>query len=156
MPRAGYRALGKGNLCRGPALGKRFFAEGRPSANASSPRAGPSVKAHLCRGPGPRQRRGSRRRGPWVMAALGVRLCRGPGVKPSAKRCQRPTFAEGPPACPRQCLSLSRVLRGPSAKIYLFFVFLSSFFCGIRTLFETTCQSLVYFEITLVYFFWIF
>ena len=98
-------------------LGKGFFAEGRTLGRET-----PSVKAHLCRG---RQRRGARRCGSRVTAALGVRLCRGPGVKRSAKRCRRSDFAEGPPACPRQFPSLPRVWRGPSA---IFFVFLDLFF----------------------------
>lgn len=110
-------------------FGKGFFAEGRALGRET-----PSVKAHLCRGPGPRQILCSRRRGPRLTAALGVRLCRGPGVKPSAKLCRRPTFAEGPPACPRQCPSLPTFWRGPSAKIY-FFVFFIHFLCGTPTLF---------------------
>jgi len=112
LPRVGPRQRGT--------LGKGFFAEGRTLSRET-----PSVKAYLCRGPGPRQRRGARRCGPRVTAALGVRLCRGPGVKPSAKRCRRSDFAEGPPACPRQCHSLPRVWRGPSV---IFFVFFSMFF----------------------------
>ena len=123
LPRADPRQRGT--------LGKGFFAEGRTLGRET-----PSVKAHLCRGPGPRQRRGARRCGPRVTAALGVRLCRVPVVKPSAKRCRRSDFAEGPPACPRQFPSLPRVWRGPLAK--KFFCFLNpcffSFF-GTPTLF---------------------
>ena len=86
-------------FCRGPDLGhpaKAIFAEGRPSATRD-PR-----QTLLRREPGPRQRKtlgpspsGLSAGGPSVTAALGVRLCRGPGVKPSAKHCRRPTFAEG-------------------------------------------------------------
>jgi len=97
-------------------FGKGFFAEGRALGRET-----PSVKDHLCRGPGPRQRKGTRRCGPRVTAALGVRLCRVPVVEPSAKRCRRSDFAEGPPACPRQVLSLPRVWRGPSAIFFCFF-----------------------------------
>ena len=97
-------------------FGKGFFAEGRALGRET-----PSVKAHLCRGPGPRQRRGARRCGPRVTAALGVRLCRVPVVKPSVKRCRRSDFAEGLPACPRQYPSLPRVWRWPSAIFFCFF-----------------------------------
>ena len=126
-------------FCRGPDLGhsaKAIFAEGRPSATRDPRqwlltegrtlgRETPSVKAHLCREPGPRQRRGARRCWSRVTAALGVRICRGPGVKPSAKHCRRSDFAEGPPACPRQCPSLPRVWLGPSANFFYPCFFLS-------------------------------
>ena len=105
LPRADPRQRGT--------LGKGFFAKGR-----TLDRETPSVKAHLCRG---RQRRGARRCGSRVTAALEVRHCRAPVVKPSAKLCRRSCFAEGPPACPRQHLSLPRVWSGPSAIFFLFF-----------------------------------
>jgi hypothetical protein len=126
------------------------FAEGRISGTRqrrSLPRASPrqrvtfdreklSVKAHLCRGPGPRQRRGARRCGSRVTAALGVRLCRAPVVKPSAKLCRRSGFAEGPPACPRQLPSLPRVWSRPSTNFFfVFWVHFFFFFCGNLTFF---------------------
>ena len=126
LPRADPRQRGT--------LGKGFFAEGRALGRET-----PSVKAHLCRGPGPRQRRGARRCGPRVTAALGVRLCRVPVVKPSAKLCRRSGFAEGPPACPRQLPSLPRVWSGPSANFFLFFWIHFFSFCGTPTLFLGTC-----------------
>jgi len=121
LPRADPRQRGT--------LGKGFFAKGR-----TLDRETPSVKAHLCRGPGPRQRRGARRCGPRVTAALGVRLCRGPVVKPSAKLCRRSDFAEGPPACPRQFPSLPRVWRGPSTNFFCFFGSIFFFLCHTYTI----------------------
>jgi len=116
-------------------FGKSFFAEGRALGRET-----PSVKAHLCRGLGPRQRMGARRCGPRVTVALGVRLCRVPVVKPSAKLYRRSGFAEGPPACPRQLPSLPRVWSGPSANFFLFFrIYVFFSFCGTPTLFLGTC-----------------
>ena len=53
LPRARSRALGKGGLCRGPALGalgKEAFAEGLALGKQTA-----LGKINLCRGPSPRQ-----------------------------------------------------------------------------------------------------